>query len=139
NHDSVIHSTMALLLAKVVYEQGDSDQAQRYLREGYRHIMDHGLIETAAAGLEVRCYSDAERDLDATMAELQKAEFLVGHYPQRLRFILRQLRFNLLLNAGKFELATREAELMAIGADGFSEVDGEESNPLVFQQKQVVV
>lgn len=137
---SVIQSTMALLLAKVTFEQGETEAALGYLRAGYVHIMEHGLIETAAAGLEVRCYSEAQKDPARALGELKKAEFLIGHYPPRLRFVLRQLGFNLLLNAGAIDEARHEAALMGIASEGVAPAgDGEERNPLVDQQRQVVM
>ena len=114
---SAIDSTIALLLAKIVYEKNDLELAEKYVEQGYAHLLDHGITESAAFGIEVKYRLLALSDLDLALAELRKLDLLILHYPERLRFLVHKLRFDLLLNSERIAEAVTQASLVGVNME----------------------
>ncbi|MCB1666777.1 MAG: AAA family ATPase [Pseudomonadales bacterium] len=111
---SPIVSTIALLLAKTSYEMGDMTSAENHLREGKAHIHDHGLTETAIAGIFVETKLAQQNSFSDALSALKNAEFTAGHHSPRLTFLIRKLKTELLIQNGQVELAEREARLAGV-------------------------
>ncbi|AZC18543.1 MULTISPECIES: LuxR C-terminal-related transcriptional regulator [Pseudomonas] len=106
---SAILSTCALLLSRVAYEHNDLDEAADYVEIGYRHIRDHGLIESALAGVTVRARLAARSSLGEALQIFDDAQVISAVYPPRLESSLHQQRIELLLDHGR----TNEALIVA--------------------------
>ena len=137
---SAMDSTISLLLAKIYYERGDLEQATTHIEQGYSHLLDHGITESAAFGIEVKYRLLAQSNLDLALAELRKLDFLILHYPERLRFLVHKLRFDLLLNSERIGEATTEASLMGVNieSDKVTIDHSIYSLPILETSKQVV-
>lgn len=138
--DSPIHSTMALFLAKTSYEQGHYQESSDFLQQGFVHIMDHGLIESAAAGIEVSARLLARKSFEDAMCFLNNAEFISSHYPSRLLFYVRKIRTQLQLQQGDEDSAKIEISLADINENGknlqFS--NSLDDSPLLSLEKQIL-
>jgi ATP/maltotriose-dependent transcriptional regulator MalT len=111
---SPIASTMALLLARTRYESGDMEAAQSYLKEGKTHIHDHGITETAAAGLYVDFRLAAQIDKSEALYTLKNAEFISARHSDRLAFMIHRLRAELLIAHNELEAAEEESRLAGV-------------------------
>ena len=118
HNPSAMDSTISLLLAKIYYERNDLEQASMHIEQGYSHLLDHGVTESAAFGIEVKYRLLALSNLDLALAELRKLDFLILHYPERLRFLVHKLLFDLLLNSERISEAVTQASLIGVHIEG---------------------
>ena len=134
-HASPMRSTIALLQAKALYEQGLVSQASELLKDGLTHIQDHGLTESAAAGVRLEFYLALRVSPDKARYVLSQAEFLVGHFTPRLLFVVRSLRIELFLREGNLESALQEARNEGICIDQAHEVNHDAKVPFIRSER----
>lgn len=132
---SPIRSTIALLCAKACYEQGDIHRARELLPEGLVHIHQHGLTESAAAGIRLEFYLALHQGHDQARFILGKAEFLAARYTPRLLFVVRKLRIELLLQEGDLDAALLEARLAGIEIDDQKSTIIQNDVPLIVNER----
>ncbi|GAA4937313.1 helix-turn-helix transcriptional regulator [Halioxenophilus aromaticivorans] len=134
-HASPMRSTIALLQAKALYEQGLVSQASELLEDGLTHIQDHGLTESAAAGVRLEFYLALRASPEKARYVLSQAEFLVGHFTPRLLFVVRSLRIELFLREGNLESALQEARNEGICIDQAQEVEHNVKVPFIRSER----
>ena len=102
-----ISCTIALLAAKSAIELCSEAEARELLALGLRKFQTHGIVDTAAFGLDaaVKLWCDEPGDL-ASMAQLE--EFAAA-YPPRLSLMLSCFLIRRLLRLGRMEEAVIEA------------------------------
>jgi LuxR family transcriptional regulator, maltose regulon positive regulatory protein len=118
--DCPIVATLSLLMARILCEKGLFQDAKPHLERGLMHLGDHGLIETAIAGLEaVVAVTEARSGCSAALAEVRHhARAGVGFAP-RFEIEVARIVVMLLLRAGEVAAAREEFNLKiarAIGA-----------------------
>jgi ATP/maltotriose-dependent transcriptional regulator MalT len=133
---SPIRSTVALLLAKTLYETGQVEQAHAILPDGLAHIDKHGLTESATAGITLEFRLALQRGPEHALYSLSKAEFLTSRYTPRLRFLLHKLRTELLLRSGDTALALAEASRAGVTIADDDILLAAIDSPLIQAEKQ---
>lgn len=111
---SPIASTISLLLARSFYESGNIHEAERLLSEGFQHIHDHGLTESAVIGVYLSYKLATQDSRDEALYQLKKVESMAGRHSERLSFMIRRFRTSLLLQSGQIEAAEAEAQLAGV-------------------------
>ncbi|WP_218508240.1 LuxR C-terminal-related transcriptional regulator [Variovorax sp. dw_308] len=123
-------SMLTLLAAEVCYEQGDLQQARRFVELGLPFIDEHGLVEMTTAGYLTRArLSRLAGDLAAADACLLEGESL-GHRLKlpRLARILAAERCTLRLQAGALDEAHKLAQSYGlVGPAATAAVDEDDS------------
>lgn len=100
-----ITGTIALLAAKAAVETGLSEQAAEWLELGLRRAPTHGIVDTAAFGMDaaVKLWNGAADDTIAALREIAAA------YPPRLALMLGCFTIRRLLRLGRVDEAMLQA------------------------------
>lgn len=109
--------TLSLAAALCEVESGDASAAQQLLREGLPHAHSHGILETAALGLEaaVKLWGDSQHGHRISVAELRE---IAAGYPPRLEAMLSCYLVQRFLRLGRPDDARLEAMSVGLGAVG---------------------
>jgi LuxR family maltose regulon positive regulatory protein len=110
-----IVGTIALLAAKSAAEMNLDLEAGELLAQGLRKFQSHGLVDTAAFGLEaaVKLWKGRPDDV-ISIAEMRE---LAAAYPPRLALMLSCFLIRRLLRLGKAEEALAEAAQIGLSMD----------------------
>ena len=109
-----IVSTMSLVAARSAVETGHDEQAAHWLATGLRRAEQHGVLDTAAQGIEAAIKLWASpAGKDVSLPELRE---ITSSYPPRLSLILSMLLTQRLLRLGRSEDALDEAAKVGIVA-----------------------
>jgi LuxR family maltose regulon positive regulatory protein len=122
-----ICGTLALLGAKCAIEMDLREEAEQLLRRGLRTISTHGIVDTAAYGLDAAVTLWAScSEAEMSLASLRK---IAAAYPVRLSRMLSCFIVRRMIVLGRVEEAIEEAAAIGIdpegdvsaarGADGF--------------------
>ncbi len=104
--------TLSLLAARVLCEKGQFDGARPHLARGLPHIGDHGLIETAVAGLEAAvATTEARLGCTEALAEIRLHLLACVRFAPRLQVEAARIVILLLLRHGDVAGARREFDL----------------------------
>lgn len=112
-----ITGTIAVVAAKAAVEMCLDAEAREYLALGLRRTQTHGILDTAACGLDaaVKLWSGAAGDL-ISIPQLRE---IASAYPPRLAVMLSCMLIRRLLRLGRLEEAQSEAA--QIGLAGIAE------------------
>ena len=110
-----IVGTMALLAAKAAVEMDLPDQARQVLDGGLHQITSHGILDTAAHGLDaaVKLWSGT----DAGTLSLPMLRRYAAAYPPRLSLMLSCFIARRHIQLGQLDEARKEAATLGIGDD----------------------
>lgn len=113
--------TLALTSALCEVETGEATTAQQLLRDGLSSAHTHGILETAALGLEagIKIWDGSEESRYLSIAELRE---IAAGYPPRLASMLSCFLTQRLLRLGRIDDARLEARQIGLGG-------GEKSQP----------
>jgi LuxR family maltose regulon positive regulatory protein len=118
-----ICGTLTLLAAKCAIEMDLREEAEQLLRRGLRTISTHGIVDTAAYGLDAAVTLWAAGTDDGTsLARLKK---VAAAYPVRLSRMLSCFIVRRMITLGRLEEAIEEAAALGIESQG--EISGERS------------
>ncbi|GAC1623403.1 MAG: hypothetical protein NVS9B10_08370 [Nevskia sp.] len=111
-----IVGTIAIVAAKCAVELGQDEEARALLQAGLRKAQTHGIVDTAALGLDaaVKLWNGTPAEA-ATVALLRE---IAGAYPPRLSLMLSCLLVRRLIRLGQHEAATAEAQQLGLLAGG---------------------
>jgi LuxR family maltose regulon positive regulatory protein len=116
-----ICGTLAFLAAKCAIEMDLREEAEQLLRRGLRTISTHGIVDTAAYGLDAAVTLwGAGTDDENSLASLKK---IAAAYPVRLSLMLSCFIVRRMIVLGRLEEAVEEAA--ALGIDSQGDVSGE--------------
>ena len=138
NNTSPIKSTIALLLAKVVYEIGDLNRAQNLLEVGLTYLERHGLIESAAAGISLSVKLALPHSLAKARYSLSKLEYLSARYSGRLKYVIQKAQIQILLQEGRLDEAIKQASWAGIEFKNGEYTLQETTLPLVNFEKEIL-
>jgi LuxR family maltose regulon positive regulatory protein len=110
-----ITGTIALVAAKCAVEMNHDDEARELLSRGLRWAHTHGILDTAAVGLDAAVKLWNGRDDAISMAQLRE---IASGYPPRLSLMLSCLIVQRLLRLGRQDEALAEALHIGLGATG---------------------
>lgn len=110
--DSVVVSTMQLLLSSCLLQMGMREQVHRHLVPGLMFMPSHGTSETTFCGIEtaVEMWDESPESPFAPL----RLERLIDSYPPPMDFVYRCFLIRRLLRLERFEEATLQAELVGI-------------------------
>jgi LuxR family maltose regulon positive regulatory protein len=111
-----VAGTIALLGAKSAVEMNLEAEARELLALGLRKFQSHGVVDTAAFGLDaaVKLWRGEAGEV-VSLAEMRE---LAGAYPPRLALMLSCFLVRRLLRLGRAEEAQAEAAQIGMTADG---------------------
>ncbi|MAA73383.1 MAG: hypothetical protein CMN28_01585 [Salinisphaeraceae bacterium] len=110
-----ITGSIALVYAKCAVMMGDTELAGRLLERGLRKFDSHGIVETAACGLQAGVLLWRGQDDDRiAIGELRE---LADNYPPRLAFLFSCFLVQRLLQLDRVEEAELEARQAQIGEE----------------------
>jgi len=108
---SPVIATLSLLAARVACETGALEVAELHLSRGLPHFGDHGLIETAVAGLAgLVAIIEHRAGTDAALAELRRQANTGHRFARRFEEEAAILAIGLMLRAGDARSARQELE-----------------------------
>jgi LuxR family maltose regulon positive regulatory protein len=108
---SPVIATLSLLAARAACETGALEAAELHLSRGLPHLGDHGLVETAVAGLAA-LVAMVERRIgaDAALAELRRQANAGHRFARRFEEETAILAIGVMLRAGDARGARQELE-----------------------------
>ncbi len=117
-----ITGTIALVAAKCAVEMGLDDEARSLLLLGLRWPQPHGIVDTAAVGLDaaVKLWSGRPDDV-VSVGQLRE---IASAYPPRLALMLSCLLIQRLVRLGRLEDALAEAVQIGLSAGQTAAVGG---------------
>lgn len=111
-----ITGTLALVAAKCAVEMNLDNEARELLSRGLRWAHTHGIVDTAAAGLDAAVKLWTGREDDAiSLAQLRD---IASGYPPRLGLMLSCLIVQRLLRLGRLDDALAEGAQIGLTASG---------------------
>lgn len=111
-----IVATLALVDAKCAVEMGLDDEARGLVAQGLRWATTHGIVDTAALGLDAAVKLWSGRPDDA-ISIVQLREIASG-YPPRLGLMLSCFLVQRLVRLGRLDDALAEGAQIGLGAQG---------------------
>ncbi|MFW2083007.1 response regulator transcription factor [Acinetobacter guillouiae] len=99
--DASILPTISQLLSAIYYELNQISKAQEYVEIGYKNIKNHGLVETAFAGISTSY--KLQKNWTDTQNLRENLQDIISIYPQRLKILLNYLQVELYLLSNKTE------------------------------------
>lgn len=111
-----IVATIALVAAKCAVEMALDEEARGLLAQGLRWAPTHGIVDTAAFGLDAAVKLWSGRSDDAmSVAQLRE---IAGGYPPRLGLMLSCFLVQRLLRLGRLDDALAEGTQIGLGLQG---------------------
>ena len=99
--DASILPTISQLLSAIYYEVNQISKAQEYVEIGYRNIKNHGLVETAFAGISTSY--KLQKSWADTQNLRENLQGIISIYPKRLHILLQYQQVELYLLSNKIE------------------------------------